>query len=125
MTNSDLPPGTVDYDTFMASDLQGRLRTFNAVSAENRAILVSTHIRRWRDANKTRLSPEQLGLIAEWLEFVTPAAYRSDRPAEVLTYAKDLETRSAAHFSRDEMAQALTIHGSHIPPVGGLDRANM
>lgn len=115
MTDDDLPPTDVDYDTFMARDIPARLRTFNAVSAENRASLVSTHIRRWRGANRARLTPDQHRLTDEWLRLVTPDAYRDDRPEEVLDRAKELEDRSALLFTREDMADALTLWGAYIP----------
>ena len=117
MTPPDNRPDSVDYDTFMRGDVQTRIRTFNEVSAENRADLVATHIRRWIDANKHRLSDEQLGITGEWLRFVTPDAYSFDKSEDARAQLKELETRSAALFSREDMGQALTIHGRHIPPT--------
>lgn len=113
------PPDEVDYDAFMRGDLQERIRTFNAITPENRASLVSTHIRRWRDANRHRLGAERLALVEAWLELVRPDLYRDDRDDDVLLAVKDLERRTATHFSRAEMGEALTIHGPRIPPTRG------
>ena len=123
MEPPEKPSKEIDYDTFMAGDLQARIRTFNELTAENRAYLVSTHIRRWVHVNKHRLSGEQLSLTDEWLRFVTPDAYRVASREEKLQYAKDLEARTAALFSRDDMARALTIHGPHIAaPDDSMER---
>ena len=111
------PPDSIDYDTFMAGDLQSRIRTFNEVSAENRAALISTHIRRWIAANKQRLSAEQMGMTDLWLRFVTPGAYSAEKPEDARTQLKDLETRTAALFSREDMGEAMTIYARHIPPT--------
>lgn len=108
-------PATVDYDTFMQQDPDGRIRTFNQITPENRAELVQTQIKRWVEKNKARLSPDQLKLMNENLAFVTADRYRRPMTPEEMTQAKDLETRSAALFSREDMVQALTIRGDYIP----------
>jgi hypothetical protein len=105
----------VDYDTFMKGTVQERIRLFNEVSAEYRAALVRTHIERWLEQNEARLTQEQIQLMHENLEFVTPDAYRTSRPPELLERAKALEQRTAAVFSREDMLQALTIRGDYIP----------
>jgi hypothetical protein len=64
-------PASVDYDSFMQQDLQGRIRTFNQVTPENRAELVQTQIKRWVEQNRTRLTPEQLKVMDENLAYVT------------------------------------------------------
>ena len=107
-------PAVVDYDTFMKLDTQGRIRTFNEVTPENRAALVQTQIKRWRDKNQSRLSPEQLKMIEENLAFVTADRYRQPMTEAERTRAKDLEMRTAALFSREEMMQMLTISGEYI-----------
>jgi len=106
---------SVDYDTFMKQDVQGRIRTFNQISAENRAELVRTQIQRWKDANRARLTPGQLNLIEEWLALATAFNYRTPITEEQKARVKDLEVRSAAVFSREDMTQALTIQGTYIP----------
>ena len=112
-------PAPVDYDTFMKQDVQSRIAMFNGITPENRADLVHTQIQRWVEANRERLTPEQLGLTQEWLDHVTADNYREsvadDLKAERMVRAKDLETRAAKVFSKEDMMQALTIHGSHIP----------
>jgi len=107
--------GVVDYDTFMQRDTQGRLRTFNQVTPENRAELVRTQIQRWVEKNRSRLTPEQLKVMDENLAFVTADRYRQPMGPEDMARAKDLETRTAAVLSRDDMMQALTIHADYIP----------
>ena len=112
-------PAPVDYDTFMKQDVQSRLAMFNRITPENRADLVRTQIQRWVEANSERLTPEQLGLTQEWLDFVKADNYREsvagDQKDELMVRLKDLESRAAKVFSTEDMRQALTIHGSHIP----------
>ena len=108
-------PAKVDYDTFMQQDVQGRIRTFNQVTPENRAELVQTQITRWVEKNKARLTPEQLKVMDENLAYVTADRYRKPMTAEEMAQAKDIEARTAAVFSREDMMQALTIQGDYIP----------
>jgi hypothetical protein len=108
-------PPTIDYDTFMQQDDQGRIKTFNQVTPENRAELVQTQIKRWVEKNRGRLTAEQLRIMDENLAFVTADIYRLPKNQENMAKAKDLETRTAAVFSREDMMQALTIRGDYIP----------
>jgi hypothetical protein len=103
-----VPPS---YDVFMRLDPQARSRTFKQVTPEIRAELVQTHIKRWIDKNRTRLTPEQLVAMFENLGFVTPDHYRQRASADDLARAKDLATRTMAVFSPKDLIQALTFDG--------------
>src|SRR5262245_17173822 len=104
-------PVSIDYDTFCAQSEQERIRTFNIVTPEIRAELVRTRIVRWLDANSARLSTEQVAMMRENVAFVTADAYRKETRSAFQERAKELEQRTAALFTREEMRQALTIHG--------------
>lgn len=108
-------PPSVSYDTFWQADVQGRLRMFNEISPENRAALVRTHIERWLDQNRSRLSAEQVKAMEDNRDFVTPEMYSPSRPPEVMERAKVLQQRTAALFSQEEIMQALTIQADYIP----------
>ncbi len=107
-------PVSIDYDTFCAQNEQERIRTFNVVSAETRAELIRTRITRWLDANSARLSLEQVAMIRENIAFVTADAYREETRSAFQARAKELEQRTAALFTYEEMRQALTIHGDCV-----------
>lgn len=106
----------VTYDAFMQLDRQGRIHTFNQITADNRAEVVRTHIQRWLEANRPRMNAEQIKLMEECIAFATPEAYSLPKSAETLARAKELEARTALLFTRDEMFQALTIQGDYIRP---------
>ena len=107
----------VDYDTFMQQDVQGRLRTFNEVTPENRAELVQTQIKRWVEKNKTRLTPDQLKMMDENLAFAIADRYRTPiQPDDkAMAQMQELEARNAALFSREDLVDAMTIRGTYIP----------
>jgi hypothetical protein len=99
-------PVPVTYEAFCKLDQETRRRTFNEATAENRADLVRTHIERWQEANRDRLTPQQLALLKELLAFITPDAYRGGATTEdARIKAKDIQTRQATVFTRDEMQQ--------------------
>jgi hypothetical protein len=108
-------PAAVDYDTFMQQDVQGRLRIFNQLTPENRAELVRAQITRWVETNRARLTLEQLKVMDENLAFVTPDYYRQPMNQELRAQATELEARTAAFFSREDLMQALTINATYIP----------
>jgi hypothetical protein len=99
----------------MRLDIHERNRTFKQVTPDNRAGLVQTHIQRWIDRNRTRLTSEQLLVMFENLEFVTPDHYRLQVSADDLARAKDLAVRTMAAFSPKDLIEALTFNGPPIP----------
>jgi hypothetical protein len=113
--HAQVAPAAIDYDTFMQQDVQGRLRVFNQVTPENRAELVRTQIIRWVEGNRARLTPEQLKVMDENLAYVTPDRYRQPMNQEQKAQAKEMEARTAAVLSREEMMQALTVYATYIP----------
>ena len=106
----------VTYDAYMQLDMPGRIRTFNQVSPENCADIVRTHIQRWLDANRSRLTEEQIAVMEENISFITTDKYALPKTDENMARLKQLEAKAAALFTREEMFQALTIQGSYIPP---------
>ena len=63
---------TVNYAAYMQQDHDGRLRTFNRITPENRTALVREHIQRWMDVNRGSLTPEQRSVLEDWLAFASP-----------------------------------------------------
>jgi len=105
----------VSYDSFMHQDVPARIQLFNTLTPENRVEIVKTQIERWLEANQGRLTKEQIAIMEENLAFLTADLYRLPRNPELMAKAKDLETRTAALLSREDMGQALTISGTYIP----------
>ncbi len=109
------PPASLTYDAFMGLDTDGRDRAFNHAAPELRAALVQTHIERWIESNRTRLTPAQLVLMLENLGFVTPDHYRYKATKDDLARARDLALRTMAAFPLKDLVQALTFNGPPIP----------
>jgi hypothetical protein len=111
------PPAAVSYDTFMQAPPQTRLRTFNAISAENKAALVREHLRRWATKNQARLTAEQAQLVTDSLSLLQADLYdeSSPRRPELLEKMKSLEDRIRTLFTVEDGRNAFTIHGDYIP----------
>ena len=99
----------------MSLDLEGRARLFNQVRPETRAELVQTHIKRWIDAHRARLTPEQLLVMLENLGFATADHYGGKPSEDDVTRARDLAVRTMALFPPKDLIQALTFDGPPIP----------
>jgi hypothetical protein len=105
---------TVEYDAFCGLPVERKLRVFNEISPENRAALVRTQIQRWLDKNRSRLTAEQVKVMEDNIAFVRADLYKLPRRPEDLEKAKELEQRTLSLMAKDDMAQALTIHGPCI-----------
>ncbi len=112
---------TISYDQFMPQPRQERLRIFNEVSAENRALLIKTHIERWLAANIRRLTPEQVAVVEEVIPFITPEWYQVDRDiAKVEREAEVFCRKLEAVFSREDVMQISNANfADYVPPIEG------
>jgi hypothetical protein len=110
----------IGYDQFMPQPLQERRRIFNEISAENRALLIKTHIGRWLAANRLRLTPEQIAVLEEITTYITPELYQAERDMEeVERKAEALRKKAEAVFSREDVRQILSDRPDYVPPVEG------
>ncbi len=100
----------VDYDTFRTTPWAERVTLFNAISAEEKAELVRTHISRWVAAHRQDLTPAQIEMADEWMAVIKAASYELPRTEESMSLLRSLEARTAALFSREQMREALTMH---------------
>ncbi len=109
---------TLSYDQFMPRPLQERIRLFNEVSAENRALLVKTHIERWLVKNQSRLTEEQIAVVDEVLQFAIPENYGSNRNIEKLhSEIQKTGEKAAAVFSREDIMQILSNRADYLPII--------
>jgi hypothetical protein len=77
---------------------------------------VRTQIQRWTDANRPRLTAEQVRCLEEMRGFISPDLYRRPTPDPLLAKLKELEARALTLFSPDDLARAVTLEAaSYIP----------
>ena len=55
----------VDYDEFRKKGWDERVRVFGAISSEEKAELVRTHIARWLASHRQELDPSQIEILEE------------------------------------------------------------
>ena len=72
-----------EYEAFMKLSARERRPRFAALSADNKATIVQTHVRRWLDENRGRLTSGELAIFQEMIAFVTPDLYRRRRDEEL------------------------------------------
>ena len=69
----------IDYDTFASMSPLKKNSVMHKLTIENVAELVRTHFQRFLDANRARLSAEQIATIEEDIASIAPDLYREDR----------------------------------------------
>lgn len=110
----------IGYDEFMPRPLEERLRIFGEISAENRALLIKTHVERWLAAHRPRLTHEQVAVVEEIIPRIRPEWYQAARGAEnVVPEAEALRQKAEAVFSREDVIQMMSNRAAYVPPVEG------
>lgn len=123
MKKSNQEQTAVSYDRFMVRSRQQRLKVFGELSAENRALIIKTHIERWLAANRLRLTPEQIVVAEEILPFVKPEWYQADRDLEKVQQEAEVFCRKLESvFSREDVLQISNANFADcVPPVEEKD----
>lgn len=110
---------TISYDEFMPQPVKERIKLCMEISPENRVEIMKTHITRWLEANRHRLTPEQVAMVEEeFIPFIIPEAYRPDRDSEkIMRQAEALEQKAKAIFTHEDLRQIASEHADHVPAV--------
>ncbi|MEZ5426443.1 MAG: hypothetical protein R2747_09270 [Pyrinomonadaceae bacterium] len=104
----------VGYQQFFRRSIKERIRIFNDISAENRALLVRTQAERWLAANRSRLDDGQISLAEELIGLITPEMYRG-LPKQIEPEIEALLKRIEAVFPRQDLRQLATLRAEYIP----------
>lgn len=108
----------ISYDEFMPQPFHERRRIFNEISAENRALLIKTHVERWLAANRQRLNNEQITVVEESIiPFITSERYLAERDTEKIEQEADALLQKEDVFSREDLEQILSPRANYMPPV--------
>lgn len=103
---------TINYDQFSLLPPEERRKIFNDISADNRALLMKTHVDSWLAANQSRLTQEQLTVVEEMIRFITPEKYQEDRPYEkIIQELEKLLKKAEAVFPREDIIQMTFLSG--------------
>ena len=105
------PAPHTDYDTFLATPCPDRQKLFFAMTPENKAEMVRSQAQHWFDANRARLTPEQVALMNEAIDWIVPSRYdEAKRGGDDRDLLEKLMGRMFAHFTRQEIGEALVAH---------------
>ena len=109
----------VNYDQFFLTPDNKRRDVFAEISAENRAFLVKTHAERWLAANGSRLTHEQVSVVEELIQSISPEWYKTklDFSEEIDPKVEALIKKIEAVLSREDVSQLATNNAEYIPIV--------
>lgn len=102
---------------FTTEDRAARIRVFNALSSEEKAALMSTHLRRWMAANVDTLTGEEIAVIGEMLALLKPGLYKEPKDAEVAAALPVVSQRAETLLGPVRAWQAFRIQSAYVPPT--------
>jgi len=100
----------IDYDLFRTKSWPERIAIFNAISAEERAELVRTHVTRWLSLHRHELTDEQIEIVEENIAFISSALYERPRNEALASRYLELAKRTAMLLSPEQATDALTMY---------------
>lgn len=111
-------PRAIGYDEFFLNPVKERIKIFNEISAENRAFLLKTQAKRWLATNRSRLTHEQVIVVEEVIQLISPEWYKKERDFEVIEpEVEALINKLEAVLSRDDVRELATERAKYIPAV--------
>jgi hypothetical protein len=99
----------IDYDSFRAKTWAERVSLFSAITAQERADLVRTHISQWLSRHREELTEQQISSIEEKIAFITPALYAIPSDEDLISRFVDLTKRTAMLLSREQARSAFAM----------------
>lgn len=102
----------LEYDAFCTKTQQEKRSLFRAATAAQKAAIMRNQMERFRDANRARLSKEQLALLQDTLAALTPTAFEGSKEAQAKMEA--LSARIEKTFSNEDQ-DAMDRDGPCIP----------
>lgn len=104
-------PG-IGYDEFMRLSPDQRRARFDVIGAENRAIIVQTHARRWLHDNRGRLTAEEVTVFEEIIAYLEPGLHRG-RPDEASKKRDEaLMERMRCRVGPEDVKRATDVFGN-------------
>ena len=98
-----------DYDDFMKLSAHQRRARFDAISAENRAMIVQIHVKRWLQNNRLRLTVEEVKVFEEIIAFLNSGLHRERPDDELKKRDEALRARMNCRVSPDDVREATNV----------------
>ena len=100
------------YKEFMAFPADHRRAQFAAMSPENKAGVMRTHMERWIQANKGRLTAPEIAVFEEMVAYVTPEIYRRPPESAVDKREEELRAKMRCRVSPEDVRAATNLFAS-------------
>ena len=104
---------STDYDDFMKLSPRERRARFEAISAEDRAMIVQTHVRRWVNSNRGRLSTHELAVFEEITAFLS-LKRSNDSPRAADKREDALMARMRCRVAPEDVREATNVFGETV-----------
>ena len=109
-------PG-IEYGDFMKLSASERRACFDSLTAENRARIVQTHVKRWLDKNRRHLTAGELAVFEEIVAFLSPELSRtSDGASDKRQDA--LQARVRCRVAPEDVSAATNVFGEARNSLG-------
>jgi hypothetical protein len=109
---------TIDYEQFFLKPVKERIKILNEISAENRAFLFKTQAERWLSTNRSRLTHEQVAVVEELIQSISPKWYENKLNFDdIEPEAEALVKKIEATLSRQDVMELTTERAQYIPAV--------
>lgn len=97
------------YDDFIKLSADQRRHRFDAISPENKAMIVRTHADRWLQGNRGRLSDSETAVFEEIIAFFTPDLYRTPPDAASQSRQESLQAKMRCRVSPEDVHEATSV----------------
>lgn len=105
-------PSVVTYDDFMKISADQRRGRFDALSAENKSLILRTHAERWLARNRARLTASEVGVFQEMINFITPERYARRTETAMDREEQALRAKMRCRVSTEDVLEALNVSGT-------------
>jgi hypothetical protein len=97
------------YDDFMKLSGEERRARFGTISAENKAMIMRTHVELWLRGNRGRLTASEIAVFQEMIAVITPDLYRTRSDSTVDTREGGLRATMRCRVSPDDVREATNV----------------
>ena len=97
-------PADLEYETFCKKTQQEKRSLFRAATPAQKAVIGRRQMERFRDANRARLTKEQLSILDESLKLIPASLFEGDAAAQAqLEALSDRIERAFTDAEQDQM----------------------
>jgi hypothetical protein len=103
------------YDDFTKLSDEDRRARFASISAENKAMIMRTHVELWLRHNRERLTASEIAVFQEMIGYITPDIYRTQSNGLVDKREDGLRATMRCRVSPDDVREATNVIRTERP----------